>query len=400
MVDRTRHPQRQVFLLATAQALFQAVSVLVMTIGGLAGSAISSIPELATVPIASMFMGTAVATVPASMWMSRVGRRTGFTAGAMLGFLGGLTAASGIYLESLTVLSMGTFLVGTYQSFAQFYRFAAAEASDAAFRSRAISLVLAGGVVAAFLGPWLARLGGPLLHPAYTGSFLILAVLSLLAAGLLQGLRIAPPAPAAQAATPARPLLMIFMQPPYLVALFSAATGYGIMILAMTATPLAMTGHHHNLSDTASVIQLHVLGMFLPSFVTGSLIGRFGVCRVMLAGTALFAGHILLAISGTGFPSYALALMVLGIGWNFLYVGGTTLLMRTYSVAEQGRAQALNDLVIFVVGLASSLAAGALHQAFGWQTMNLVLLPWVTSTALALLWLARSQYRELLVRAG
>lgn len=385
---------RQVLLLASAQALFQTASVLVMTIGGLAGAILAPAPQWATAPIAAMFLGTAIATVPASMWMSVVGRRVGFVAGAALGGLGGLLAAAGLLAGSLLLLCAGTLLVGVYQGFAQFYRFAAAEVADDRFRPRAISFVLAGGVVAALAGPMLARLGGDWLQPAYTGSFLILAVVSLLAAGLLLGLKVPPPAKIALGDVPARPMAEIMRQPTYLVALFGAVTGYGIMILAMTATPLAMVHHHHSLVDASTVIQLHVLGMFLPSFFTGTLIARFGVLQVMGAGIALLTGHVLAALSGTGFYSFAGALVLLGVGWNFLYVGGTNLLTRTYSAAEKGKAQAANDLTIFVVGLAASLSAGALQTAIGWQAMNLFLLPWLGLAAAAILWLGISRRKR------
>ncbi len=378
---------RQVLLLATAQALFQTASVMVMAVGGLAGALVTSDPRLATAPIAAMFLGTAVSTVPASMWMERVGRRPGFVFGATLGVLAGVVAALGLWLGSLVVLSIGTFLVGAYQAFGQFYRFAAGEVADDAFRPRSISLVLAGGIVAALLGPAIGRLGGPMLSPTYVGSFLLLALVSLVAALLLTRLQM-PAAPPAQAGLVARPLALIVRQPTYLVALFAAATGYGVMILAMTATPIAMTHHHHALADAATVIQLHVLGMFLPSFFTGSLIARFGVLRVMLTGVALLTGHVLTTLTGTGFESFAAALILLGVGWNFLYVGGTTLLTTTYTAAERGRAQATNDLSIFVVGLLSSLGAGALLDAAGWQMTNLLLLPWLATAALALLALA------------
>jgi MFS family permease len=379
---------RQVLLLASAQALFQTASVLVMTVGSLAGAALSPAPEWATAPIASMFLGTAFGTVPASMWMARVGRRTGFVAGATIGAAGGLLAALGIFGGSLLLLCIGTLLVGVYQAFAQFYRFAASEVADDAFRPRAISLVLAGGVVAALAGPTLARVGGEWLQPIYSGSFLLLAVVSMLAAGLLLGLRVpAAATPGGNGAT-ARSMASIVRQPTYLVALFGAVTGYGIMILAMTATPLAMVHHHHSLADAAVVIQLHVLGMFLPSFITGSLIARFGVLSVMGAGIAILAGHVLLTLSGTGFYSFAGALILLGVGWNFLYIGGTNLLTRTYTAAERGKAQAANDLTIFIVGLVASLSAGLLQQAVGWQTMNLILLPWLALAAVAILWLA------------
>jgi MFS family permease len=394
--DHFRPMHRQVLLLATAQALFQTASVLVMTVGGLAGSQIAPAPHLATAPIASMLLGTVIATVPASMWMARVGRRMGFVTGALFGTFGGVVAAIGIALSSLAVLSLGTLLVGTHQGFAQYYRFAASEAADDAFRPRAISLVLAGGVVAAFLGPALGKLGGPLLAPAYVGSFLILAVVSLVAAALLLALHV--PMPKADVDQgPARPLLTVMRQPTYAVALFGAATGGGVMVLAMTAMPLAMAHHHHGLSETAIVMQAHVLGMFLPSFFTGSLIARFGVTRVMLVGTALLSLHVVLALSGTGFISFASALALLGVGWNFLYIGGTTLLTSAYRPAEKGRAQAANDLLVFAVALIASLGAGMLLQAVGWQMMNALLLPWLLVAVAAILWLGRVRRAAALV---
>ncbi|MBN9498976.1 MAG: MFS transporter [Alphaproteobacteria bacterium] len=378
---------RQVLVLAGSQALFQTASVLVMTVGGLAGGQIAAHAELATAPIAAMFLGTAIATFPASIWMARAGRRAGFIAGAILGVAGGVFAAMGIWFGSLALLAFGTFLVGGYQAFAQFYRFAASEAADDVFRPRAISLVLAGGIVAALAGPILGHVGGTLLEPRYFGSFLLLALTSAIGAGLLLALRM--PAPKVETAQAAhgRSLRVIVSQPTYLVALFGASTGYGIMILAMTATPIAMVHHAHDLPTAANVIQLHVLGMFLPSFITGTLIARFGVVAVMLAGVALLAGHVSMTLTGLGFASFASALILLGVGWNFLYVGGTTLLTTTYDPAEKGRAQAANDMTIFVVGLTCSLGAGVLLQAVGWQMLNVLLLPWMALSALALLWL-------------
>lgn len=379
---------RQVLILASSQALFQIVSVMVMTVGGLAGALIAPSPRWATFPIATMFLGTASLTFPASMGMARVGRRAGFLCGTALGLAGGLVAAYGVWTASLAWLAVGTFLVGGFQAFAQFYRFAASEVADEAFRPKAISLVMAGGVVAALAGPLLARVGGPLMSPEYLGSFLIMAVVSLLASGVLLGLRV-PEAPAASAAqAPGRRWQEVVSQPAYLVALFGAATGYGVMILAMTATPIAMLHHDHALGTAATVIQLHVLGMFLPSFFTGALIARFGVLRVMLTGVLLFIGHILTTLTGTGFQSFAVALVLLGVGWNFLYIGGTTLLTSTYAPAEKARAQAINDMTIFAVGLLCSFSAGALLESLGWQRMNLALLPWLLLAGGALLWLA------------
>lgn len=398
MLKNSMH--RQVLILAISQALFQTVSVMVMTIGGLAGGQIASSPQWATLPIATMFLGTAAMTFPASMWMARVGRRAGFMAGAALGVGGGLVAAVGISSASLPLLAFGTFLVGSFQAFAQFYRFAASEVADDSFRPRAISLVMAGGVVAALAGPMLARVGGPILRPEYLGSFLILAVVALVACAVLLGLRVPPPAHATAEHGKGRPWQQIVAQPAYLAALFGAATGYGIMILAMTATPLAMVHHHHALGTAATVIQLHVLGMFLPSFVTGSLIARFGVLRIMLTGVLLFVGHVLMTLTGTGFGSFASALVLLGVGWNFMYVGGTTLLTSTYSPAERSRAQGINDMSIFVVGLTCSFSAGGLLEALGWQTMNLVLIPWLALAAASLAWLGAKQHSKLAAQAA
>jgi MFS family permease len=393
LLTRLRPMHRQILLLASSHALFHTVGAIVITVGALAGSAIAPDPRLATAPLAAMFLGTMVATVPASLWVARAGRRPGFVAGALLSALGGLAAASGLYLKSLPILSLGTFLIGIYQASAQFYRFAASEVADESFRPRAISLVLAGGVAAAVLGPALASFGAKALEPDYVASFLLVALISLVAAILLLGLRV--PTPKAEEGTArARPLLTILRQPTYAIALFGAATGAGVMILAMTATPLAMARHDHGLAASSGVIQLHVLGMFLPSFFTGSLIARFGILPVMAAGVALLAGHVGLSLSGTGFASFASALVLLGVGWNFLFVGGTTLLTQSYRPEERGRAQGANDLIVWSVGLAASLSAGALLQTIGWQAMNLVLLPWLMASLAAIAWLGYSgRYR-------
>ncbi|WP_240158501.1 MFS transporter [Pantoea sp. Tr-811] len=378
---------RQVAVLASAQALFQTVSVLVMTVGGLAGAQLTSRADLATLPIATMFLGTAVAMFPASAFMAKVGRRAGFMLGAFLGVVAGLVAACGIWFGSLSLLAMGTFFAGTYQAFAQFYRFAASEIADDTFRPKAISLVLAGGIVAALLGPTLARYGGDLLGPLYMGSFVLLSLVSALGVCVLAFLKMPPAQEAPVNAGRGRSWSAIVTQPTYLVALFGALTGYGIMILAMTATPLAMIHHDHSLSTAATVIQLHVLGMFLPSFFTGAIISRIGALWVMLLGVLLLTLHVVTTFSGLGFSSFAFALVLLGIGWNFLFIGGTTLLTTTYTPEEKSRAQATNDMVIFAVGLSCSFGAGGLLNIFGWQTLNAMLLPWLGCAALAISWL-------------
>lgn len=379
---------RQVLILASSQALFQTVSVMVMTIGGLAGATITPTPALATLPIASMFLGTAVMMFPASLWMAYAGRRNGFRCGALLGILGGSIAACGVFYKSLIILALGTFCVGAYQSFAQFYRFAASEVADDSFRARAISLVMAGGVVAALAGPALARLGGPLFDDlTYMGSFALIAMVSLLALGVLSGLQISEQHDHKTDFQAGRPWQEIVFQPAYLVALLGAATGYGVMILGMTATPIAMRHSQHQLGDITAVIQLHVLAMFLPSFVTGHLISRFGILKVMLAGLLLLAAYVAFALSGLQYESFAAALILLGVGWNFMLVGSTSLLTQTYTAAEKAKAQAINDMTVFIIGLICSFGAGAFVEILGWKTMNLILLPWLGLTTFSLFWL-------------
>ena len=393
MLQNTMH--RQVFILASSQSLFQTISVMVMTIGGLAGANIANTPTLATLPIASMFLGTAMMMFPASMWMAKVGRRNGFLCGAFLGISGGIIAAVGIIYSSLSLLALGTFCVGAYQSFAQFYRFAASEVADDAFRSRAISFVMAGGVVAALIGPVLARFGGPLFnHLEYVGSFLIITIVSLIAMGILSRLHIPDQVEIKTSFSAGRPWPKIVFQPMYLVALLGAITGYGIMILGMTATPIAMRHAHHELGTITTVIQLHVLGMFLPSFFTGNLIVRFGVLKVMFAGLLLFACYIAFALSGLQFHSFAISLVLLGVGWNFLFIGSTSLLTRTYTHEEKAKAQAINDMTVFVVGLICSFSAGALLDIIGWKVMNMALIPWLVITALSLVWLSKKTQND------
>ncbi|WP_333668078.1 MFS transporter [Acinetobacter guillouiae] len=387
MLQNNMH--RQVLILASSQSLFQTVSVMVMTIGGLAGANIANTPLLATLPIAAMFLGTATMMFPASILMAHIGRRKGFICGALLGVIGGIIAALGIMYSSLILLAVGTFCVGSYQSFAQFYRFAASEVADDAFRSRAISFVMAGGVVAAIIGPTLAHFGGPMFnHLEYVGSFLIITMVSLLAIGILSGLKIPDQVEIKTDFSAGRPWYQIVSQPTYLVALFGSITGYGIMILGMTATPIAMRHSHHELSAITTVIQLHVLGMFLPSFITGNLIARFGVLKIMLMGVILFLCYIVMALSGFHFFSFATSLVLLGVGWNFLFIGSTSLLTGTYTLEEKAKAQAINDMTVFVIGLICSFSAGAVLDIFGWKVMNLALLPWLAMTAISLLWLS------------
>lgn len=391
---------KQVLILAGSQAVFQTVTILLMTIGGLAGLYLAPSPSWSTIPLAAGSLGTALVMFPASIMMSRKGRRAGFLLGAVSGIASAAVAVAAMVAHSFWLLCAAMLLLGVYQAFAQFYRFAAGEVASPAFRTRAISLVIAGGVVAAFAGPFLARAGSHLFATPYAGSFMLMGVMSVVGVLLLLGLRVpAEQHDGAHNAPAARPWKKVITQPDYLVALFSAASAYGIMVLAMTATPIAMTHHDYSLTESAAVIQLHVLGMYVPSFFTGRLIARFGSVRVMLTGVLMLLAYVLLALSGTSWALFACALVAVGMGWNFLYIGATSLLSTTYSGREKGVAQAVNDMSVFVFTLACSVAAGSLLNAVGWQSMNRMLLPWVIILALPLLWLGWQRARRTLARA-
>lgn len=378
-----------VLVLAAAQAAFGSVSILVMTLSGLVGLTLAADKALATLPIAFSVIGTAAATIPASHLMARIGRRAGFILGAGTGIAGGALSALAIALGDFGLFCLGNLVIGGYQGFAQFYRFAAAEVAGPAFRSRAISYVLAGGVVAAFAGPQVAKLTRDAVPDMpFFGAYVAAAALSLLAGVILMLLRM-PQAVEDGGAGEARPLATILCQPLAIAAVTGSAVGYALMILVMSATPLAMVGHHHGVDDAASVIQWHVLGMFAPSFFTGSVIQRLGAPRVMLMGLALLAGHVAIAMQGVAFLHFASALVLLGVGWNFLYVGGTTLLTQTYRPAERAKVQALNDFLILGVVTAASFSSGALLHWFGWRALNLAAIPVIVATAAVIVWLTR-----------
>jgi MFS family permease len=382
---------RTVLLLAACQALYQSGGVVIITAGGLAGYMLAPDKALATLPISMWMVGTMLVTIPASLLMGRFGRKFGFTIGALLGAGAGALALVGLIVGSFWLFTVAHLFHGAYQAFAQFYRFAAADASSAAFKSRAISYVLTGGVVAAVLGPNLVALTRDLVVSVpFLASYAALVLLGLIATAVVAFIDI--PKPTEQrAAEPARPLSAIARQPVFLVAIAVAAIGYGVMNLAMTATPLAMAGHDHGIQETAFVIQWHVLGMFVPSFFTGAIIARFGTPWVMLAGVALLLAHVAIALSGSEFLYYLSALTLLGIGWNFAYIGGTTLLTEAYRPSERALVQGLNDFIIFATVVCSSFASGALLHGVGWAGVNMVALPFlaVAGGALILLLVAR-----------
>lgn len=390
-----KNMHRQVLILAGSQAIFQSISVLIMTIGGLAGALLTPHASLVTVPISMASLGTVIVMFPASIWMSRAGRKIGFITGALSGIVAAVISMLAMIQHSFILLCLGMFFLGIYQAFAQFYRFAAGEVALPAFRTKAISLVLAGGVIAALLGPFLASTGSMLFSEAYVGSFLFMGILASL--GLLLLSRLQMPVQSDDLSEHAfiRPWVKVISQPAYLVAVFSGASGFGIMVLGLTATPIAMKHYGFDLPQIAAVIQLHILGRFVPSFFTGKLIDRFGVIKIMLAGIFLLLAYIALVLLGTTWGFFASALVLMGIGWNFLYIGGTSLLATTYSAREKGVAQAANDMSVFIFSLICSLGAGPLLNTFGWEAMHLILLPWIICLAVPMLLLTWHQKRTI-----
>ena len=363
-----------VALLAGSQALMLSAVVMSMALGAILGNTLAPDKSLATLPIALMVIGTAIASLPAALLMRRSGRRAGFLLGALIGVSGSLLCAFALHTQSFALFVVGHFLLGSYQGFANYYRFAAVEATDPAHSSRAISLVVAGGIVAAFLGPQLGQWGRDwIAGDFFVGSYLAQGGLSLLAFALLSRLRL-PPVAVAQGGD-ARSLGEILAQPALQVSILGAAVGYATMIMVMTATPLAMLGCGLPGSSVTPVIQWHVVGMFAPSFFTGSLIKRYGAPRIMQAGFLLLLVHVVIALSGSEFLNFLSALLFLGLGWNFAFIGGTALLTQTYRPAEQLKVQAVNEAAVFGLVAFATLSAGWLYNQFGWATLNLAVLP-------------------------
>ncbi len=381
------HARRNVALLAACQAMLFTNNSTLIAINGLAGLALAPYKGLATLPITCWLLGGAIATMPASLHMKRVGRQRGLTAGTLWGVAGALICAGAIWAQSFWLLCFGTLVWGVYNAYGQYYRFAAADVATQDFRPTAISLVLAGGLVGGILGPSTSRLTVGLLAPKFMGAYLVLIIFALVTMVLLRFIRIPNPTAQEQAAS-GRPLAEIAAQPKFIVAVLSGAIGYGVMNFLMVSTPIAMQVCGHPYGDAAFVISSHVVGMFAPSFFTGSLIKRFGVLPVMLAGAALNLVTIGIALAGVSVAHFWWSLVLLGVGWNFLYTGGTTLLTETYRPEERAKAQGSNDQAIFIMMVVSSFSSGFTVTTAGWERVNLFALPLVALVAIALVWFA------------
>jgi len=377
---------RDIALLACCQALLLVNNSGLIAMNGLVGYALVDNKTFATLGVTSYVLGSAFAAMPAALYMARVGRRRGFMTGSLIAVVGSATCALGIARASFALYCFGTAIVGVYTAFGLQYRFAAAEVAAPAFKAKAISLVLAGGIVGGFVGPTASLWAKDLYPMPFLGSFLVLSMIALVALVVQSQVRV--PAPSAdERRGGGRSLRAITSQPVFVVAALAAALGYGIMNLLMTATPLAMGFCGHPFSAAAFVIEWHVVGMYGPGFFTGSLIKRFGALRVILAGALLMAVCVAVAVSGIAIWQFWMALVLLGIGWNFMYTGGTTLLTETYTSAEKARTQGLNDMIVFTVMVISSFSSGAFVTAAGWERMNLGALPFLAIVAGATLWL-------------
>ncbi len=338
---------------------------------------------LATIPVSAMVIGTAVATMPAALLMRRIGRRAGFRAGIGFGLAGAVTAASGLFAANLWIFGAGVFFLGVNTAFGQHYRFAAADVATGAFKARAISYVLAGGVIAAWAGPEIAKWTVDLVPSViFLGPYLAMIVVLVLAYGALGFVDIPKSGGDGHIGT-GRPMLEIARQPAFLVAVLSAMVGFSVMVLLMTATPIAMVQFDHAFTDAAFVIQWHAVAMFAPSFVTGTLINRVGVLRIILTGVVMMSGAVAAALSGESVVHFWVALFLLGIGWNFMFVGGTTLLTETYTVAERAKVQGTNDMIVFGSVAIASLMSGALLQSVGWQAVALGAIPFIAVAGIA-----------------
>jgi len=376
---------RNILILGAAQVLGLAGAPLVILVGGILGGALAPTPALATLPIATFVIGTAMSAVPAALWMRRVGRRAGFITGALIGTVAALCGMAAVTAASFIGFIGATLLFGASIGFVQQYRFAAVESVDASAAGRAVSFVLLGGVIGGFLGPDLVRRTRTLLPVEYAGPFLALAVLCALAALLFLAFRDLHPADAAVPAGPRAPLREILRQPGMRIAVFAGVVAYAVMSFIMTATPISMhVLDGHSVDATARVIQAHVIAMFTPSLFSGLLIDRLGPRRMMTAGAFAMLACIAIAGKSHAIPAYIVALALLGVGWNFLFVGGTVLLSRTWQPAERFRVQATNDFIVFGTQAIASLSAGAALHGFGWTTVNLITLPLLVAMLAAL----------------
>jgi MFS family permease len=383
---------RNVPILAIASALNMSGATMMALLGGLVGKQLAPDPALATLPASLSVVGLAAAVIPANMLAEKIGRKRLFQASAVGAGLAALLAAWAVYTSDFVLFSVSAVLIGLNNAVGQQYRFAAAEAGPAAEAGRAVSIVLLGGILAGYFGPEIARQTSLLIpQSVYVGSFLSLALLYWLGAGVVSATRTnqAGASAGAGAAGGQRPIRVIAIQPLFMTAVLSAMVAAGVMTLVMTATPLHLEQHAFSLDDITLVIQSHIVAMFLPSLISGWLIDRLGVVRLMLLGVLALAGTVTIGLVSQSLLHYWWALVLLGVGWNFVFVGGTVLLMRAYTRAERFKAQGLNDFILFGAQALTTFSAGSLISLASWETLLLVNMPVLALTLAVLLGVRR-----------
>jgi MFS family permease len=395
-VSALADPQhRNVAILALAQALFMSVQAMGIAATPLAAYGLldADAKWLATVPIFLVHLGIMGTTIPASLLMGVIGRRAGFSLGALFGVLSGAIACLAIYRQDFPLLCVAALLQGMQAAFFWYFRLAAADATEPAFRAKAISLVMAGGVLAGFLGPQVAKWSVDWLAPVtFAGVYVAMAIFSIAVLALVQLVRI-PRLSAEDRAARGRPMSEITRQPTYRVALAASVFGYAVMTLTMSATPLAMLACGFGFGDSATVIQAHIIGMFLPSFFTGHLISRFGVLKVIAAGGLIELGCAIVNLAGVNFANFLIANVLVGIGWNFAYVGGSALLTTTYTPTERAKVQASHDFTVYAATATAAALSGVLAAKAGWVVINLAAVPLMAAVTGAALWLMVRQRR-------
>jgi MFS family permease len=385
--------RRNLALLSICWALTAITNMLNVSASALVGHMLAEDKSLATLPLALQWIGIALCVVPASFAMSKVGRRNGFMLAGLVVIAGAALVILGIYRRDFWLFGLACLLLGAGQGFAWYYRFAAAEVSPPEWLSRAVSLVLAGGVISGLFGPALADYSKDMLAPVvFAGTFVSVIALQALAIGILWFVRI--PIPPRTRFRGGRPLAVIARQPKFLVAATAGVVAYAGMVMLMSVTPLAMELCGLGFTQATTVIQWHVLGMYVPAFFTGHLIKRFGVYRVMLTGGIAMAICTFIAASGQSFQHFLAAQLLLGIAWNFLYVGATALLTETYTQEERAKTQALNELLVFLATGLAIVFSGQLLSNVGWTAVNLAAMPLVLATVAGTLWIWLASRRK------
>jgi len=393
LVPDDSRAKRNVAVLTAAQAFLGAQMAMIFVVGGLAGQTLAANVCFATLPISLIVLGSMLAANPLSWFMQRAGRKAGFLVGAGAGALGAAIGAYGLYLASFPIFLLGSLITGIYMSAQGFYRFAAADTASEAFRPKAISYVMAGGLASAIIGPQLVKVTSQAMVIPFMGTYLAVVLLNLIGALLFLLLDIPKPPVPAQDAPHGRTRWELITTPRIAVAVICAMVSYALMNLVMTSTPLAVVGCGFTEGNAADIVTGHVLAMFAPSFFTGHLIVRFGVERIVATGLLILAAAGAVALQGVEIENFFIALILLGLGWNFGFIGATTMLAGAHEPHERGRMQGLNDLLVFGGVTMASLASGGLMNCSGgdaqtgWMSVNLAMAPFLVLAGGALIWL-------------